>query len=214
MQGMFGISEGTTECRLHEYVERLNPDKSKKDIPFGLQVCTDIFPASVITINLGGEEVTDLEMIDSLAEAIAEQWYKKTKHTNDWKKFRTQRRQNAENKKVALKQKPVATAVKPQPLFKVADAPRIPTIDHQRDWPDEKPIDKSIFYRVVDGKPCRRTPPPSELQRLRRRQRRGATHWPVNFQRRNHRRRFSQHGRRQLWPRRRDSARRRTGHAA
>ena len=38
-------------------------------------------------------------------------------------------------------------------LLKVADVPPIPTVDHQRDWPADKPIDKSIFYRFMEGKP-------------------------------------------------------------
>ena len=55
--------------------------------------------------------------------------------------------------KEPVKKKTADRESKSTVLLKVADVPPIPTVDHQRDWPADKPIDKSIFYRFMEGKP-------------------------------------------------------------
>jgi len=153
MEGMFGVSEGTNDCRLHEYIKRLNPEKKVKNLPFGLQIDTDIFPASSITINWANEEVTDVETLDGLAEAIAEQWFKQEKYKNDWKEFKAQRRQNAEKEQAVAKQKQTVKTRKPKATEIVLGVASNPIADPQLEWPDNKLIDKSIYYPVIDGKP-------------------------------------------------------------
>jgi len=158
MTDMFGSAMGTNDCRLHEYISRLNPDQATKGRPYELQFRTDIFPASSISVVWDGAEVTEIKNLDRLTELIAEQWHKKTKNSKAWKNFQNARRllmnvDNEKPKQESSKPKVPTKTLKSQATDKSLQEIPALTGDPQRDWPDEKPIETSIFSPVIVGKP-------------------------------------------------------------
>jgi hypothetical protein len=152
MNSMFGQVKDGQNCRLNEYIRRLNPDQASKKRPFELEVQTENFPASSISVCLDGKKINDVETLDWLAEAVAEQWHKATGNQPRWRSFKNQRRERLQPAKKKNRKRdvspPRAKATRPK-----LGGPPAPGVDIQREWPGDKPIDLSIYYPVIIGKP-------------------------------------------------------------